>query len=62
MSDKKKVPNLIKIDIPHNQWLFESLHVNAVYEDFKKGYLVSDYDKELFCAILIKNMSVVSFT
>ena len=51
---KKKVPNIIKIEIPYNVEAFEKMHLNTIHEDFENGYSVSHYDFELYCAIRIR--------
>jgi hypothetical protein len=51
---KKKVPNIIKIEIPHDIGVFEKMHLKTIHDDIEKGYHVSKYDFDLYCAIRIK--------
>jgi hypothetical protein len=51
---KKKVPNIINIEIPHDAEFFEKMHLQTIHNDIEKGYHISKYDFDLYCAIRIK--------
>lgn len=48
------MPNIIKIEIPHDVEVFEKMHLNAIHEDWENGYCTSEYEFDLYCAIRIK--------
>jgi hypothetical protein len=51
---KKKVPNIINIEVPHDAEVFEIMHIKTIHDDIENGYHISKYDLDLYCAIQIK--------
>ena len=59
---KKKIPSVIKINIEYNQLVFEAHHIKTINEDYDNGYRISENDKQLYYAILIKDSGVETLT
>ncbi|MCA0363787.1 MAG: hypothetical protein LCH67_07065 [Bacteroidetes bacterium] len=51
---KKKIPNLINVDIPYGAESVEAFHLMTIQNDIKSGYSISYYDFDLYCAIIIR--------
>lgn len=51
---KKKIPNVINVDIPYNAESVEALHMMSIQNDIKNGYSISYFDFDLYCAIIIR--------
>ncbi len=57
----KKIPYLIRVNLP-NEIQYEKLHLYTLKEDAENGYEFSEYDKQLYCAIKIKQDGINSLT
>lgn len=55
---KKKIPNIINIKIPYNQEVADKLFLKGIQEDYEKGYPISHFDFDRYCALLIKELGI----
>ena len=52
---KKKVPNIINVEFPNDAQFFEQCIIYTIESNIEKGYAVSKYDLDRYCAVLLKN-------
>ena len=57
---KKKVPNIINIEIPDDALFFERCVILIIESNIEKGYAITKYDFDRYCAVLCKNLGLES--
>ena len=55
---KKKVPNIINVEFPNDAQFFEQCIIYTIESNIEKGYAVSKYDLDRYCAVLLKNWGI----